>query len=223
MRDSIRLRLKSILAGVVALGMLCGESAMAQTHSGGGHVGGAPGGHYYGHPGYYGWGGGWRGGYPGWGWHGGWGWGWGWGWGGWGLAWGGLALGLYFASLPPYYYTYWWGGIPYYYANYTYYVYDGATGQYVTVAPPPELQQQVASQGPPGGPVRTGTDVIAYPMNGQSEEQQGKDKFECHQWAVKQTGFDPTQGASAAATPEKRGDYMRAQAACLEGRGYSVK
>jgi hypothetical protein len=65
--------------------------------------------------------------------------------------------------------------------------------------------------------------LIAYPKNGQSADQQGKDKFECHQWAVTQSGFDPTQGASATATPAKRSDYMRAQAACLEGRGYSVK
>ena len=68
-----------------------------------------------------------------------------------------------------------------------------------------------------------GTDLIAYPKNGQSDAQQSKDKYECHHWAVGQTGFDPTQGATTSATPGKRTDYMRAQAACLEGRGYSVK
>jgi len=60
-----------------------------------------------------------------------------------------------------------------------------------------------------------------YPKNGQTEEQQGKDKFECHRWAAGQTGFDPTQATGAA--PGKRSDYFRAQAACLEGRGYTVK
>jgi hypothetical protein len=64
--------------------------------------------------------------------------------------------------------------------------------------------------------------LIAYPKNGQSQDQQGKDKFECHRWAVSQTGFDPTLGAGAAANG-RRSDYTRAQAACLEGRGYSVK
>jgi hypothetical protein len=33
--------------------------------------------------------------------------------------------------------------------------------------------------------------IYAYPRNGQSGEQQQRDKFECHQWAVQQTGFDP--------------------------------
>ena len=36
-------------------------------------------------------------------------------------------------------------------------------------------------------------DLFIYPQNGQSSEQQASDKYECHQWAVGQTGFDPTQ------------------------------
>lgn len=32
-----------------------------------------------------------------------------------------------------------------------------------------------------------------YPAKGQSAEQQEKDQYECHQWAVQQTGFDPSQ------------------------------
>jgi hypothetical protein len=126
---------------------------------------------------------------------------------------------LYFAALPLYYSTLWWDGIPYYYANNTYYVYDGNVGQYQTVAPPPGL----AAQGAPASGEPVGTDLIAYPKNGQTGDQQSKDKYECHHWAVTQTGFDPTQGATANATAAKRSDYMRAQAACLEGRGYSVK
>ncbi len=34
---------------------------------------------------------------------------------------------------------------------------------------------------------------IVYPAKGQSEAQQSKDKGECHQWAVKNTGVDPAQ------------------------------
>lgn len=37
--------------------------------------------------------------------------------------------------------------------------------------------------------------VFAYPNRGQSEEQQSRDRFECHQWSVSQTGFDPTTAA----------------------------
>ena len=67
--------------------------------------------------------------------HGGWG-GYGWGFGA------GLGLGLYFSSLPFYYSTYWWGGIPYYYADDTFYTWDGSAGEYQTVSPPPEVEQQ---------------------------------------------------------------------------------
>jgi hypothetical protein len=210
----------SIVLGCIAALLLGSGSALAQSHGGGGHVGG--GGHAavghggYGYGGYRGGYGGYRGGYGyggyrggHYGWRGGYYGGWGWGWG--------LGLGLYFAALPLYYSTLWWDGIPYYYADNTYYRYDGVVHQYVTVAPPPGLQAPAGSQEP------VGTDLVAYPKNGQSTEQQAQDKFECHRWAVTQSGFDPTQGATAAASAGKRGDYMRAQAACLDGRGYSVK
>jgi hypothetical protein len=35
-----------------------------------------------------------------------------------------------------------------------------------------------------------------YPSNGQSQEQQAKDKYECAQWAVSQSGFNPSIPAS---------------------------
>ena len=41
------------------------------------------------------------------------------------------------------------------------------------------------------GPVLA-QDVIIYPTKGQSQEQQNRDRYECHTWAVQQTGFDPT-------------------------------
>jgi hypothetical protein len=174
-----------------------GGSSRAVGH--GGAYGGFHGG--YGYRGYGGWG--WRGGY--------------WGWG-----WGGLGLGLYFATLPYYYSTYWWGGVPYYYADNTYFRWDGTVGQYVTVAPPAGAVNQA-----PGDPAGAGagqastSELMVYPKNGQTQDQVGKDKYECHKWATSQTGFDPTQAGGA--SPNRRPDYLRAQAACLEGRGYSVK
>ena len=40
-----------------------------------------------------------------------------------------------------------------------------------------------------------------YPAKGQSADQQSRDQYECHNWAVGQTGYDPAnpppQGASA--------------------------
>jgi hypothetical protein len=201
------------LTCVLALA-LCGEAlAESPRGGGGGHAPVSSAGHG-GYGGYHGGYGGYRGGYGGyyggyrggyWGYRGGYGWGW-----------AGLGLGLYFATLPLYYSTLWWGGVPYYYANDTYYRWDGTVGRYETVVPPPELQNQVAGSS-------AASELIAYPKNAQTAEQQAKDKYECHRWAADKTGFDPTQGANANVTPNGRADYMRAQAACLDGRGYSVR
>jgi hypothetical protein len=153
------------------------------------------------------------------------------GYGGWGF--GALGYGLFFAALPLYYSTLWWNDVPYYYADANYYSWNAAAGEYETVRPPPEVESQIATQEP------TTADLFAYPKNNQSADQQARDRYECHRWATDQSGFDPTQpsgvpasastpaaGTSVAAkvaAPTMRQDYLRAQAACLEGRGYSVK
>lgn len=41
---------------------------------------------------------------------------------------------------------------------------------------------------------------FVYPAKGQTAEQQKKDEYECHSWAVEQTGFDPTQATAPVAT-----------------------
>jgi Glycine-zipper domain len=143
---------------------------------------------------------------------------------------------------------------------------------------------------------RAQSELYVYPLKKQTSEQQDKDRYECHRWAVQQTGFDPSStnprnpsyldpqphrptqphvlkgaargsalgavggaiggnagkgaaagaavgglaggfrrmderrqnaapqqaNASAAATSDQM-NYSRAMAACLEGRGYSVK
>ncbi len=59
-----------------------------------------------------------------------------------------------------------------------------------------------------------------YPKKGQSAEQQSTDKYECHQWAVEQTGFDPMNPPKApdatpqvaAAPPSKEGGAVRGAA-----------
>jgi hypothetical protein len=131
----------------------------------------------------------------------------------------GAPFGAFVPVLPPFYTTLWWGGVPYYYANDTYYTYSGPDQGYEVVAPPPNANELSTAEPPPA-------DVFLYPKNGQSEEQQGKDKYECHRWAANQTGFDPTQPGGVAVPgqgPGSRADYQRAMNACLEGRGYSVR
>ncbi|MEJ1963418.1 MAG: hypothetical protein WDO56_18430 [Gammaproteobacteria bacterium] len=65
--------------------------------------------------------------------------------------------------------------------------------------------------------------LYVYPKNGQTEEQTATDRFECHQWAVGQTGFDPTGGTSQSQTTNSPSDYRRAMTACLDARGYSAR
>ena len=43
--------------------------------------------------------------------------------------------------------------------------------------------------------------VFAYPSAGQSEAQQSQDRFECHQWSVAQSGFDPSTAPPLQAQP----------------------
>lgn len=38
----------------------------------------------------------------------------------------------------------------------------------------------------------TGRALFAYPMKGQTPEQENADRAACHGWAVAQTGFDPS-------------------------------
>jgi glycine zipper 2TM protein len=54
-------------------------------------------------------------------------------------------------------------------------------------APPPRPYAP-----PPPPPDRPITDIYAYPQNNQTPDQQERDRFECNNWAVKQTGFDPS-------------------------------
>ena len=51
---------------------------------------------------------------------------------------------------------------------------------------PGAYRQRVAEEAPPEPPR-----VYFYPTKGQSTEQQDRDRYECYNWAVKQTGFDP--------------------------------
>jgi hypothetical protein len=137
----------------------------------------------------------------------------------------GAPVGLFVPVLPPYYTTVWVGGVPYYYANDTYYAWRQSDSQYEVVAPPDESGASMQPPPPPTGPGAS-DDIYVYPKSGQSEEDQSRDKYECHKWAQTESGFDPTQpsgGVSPDQTNSKRTAYNRAMGACLEGRGYTVK
>lgn len=46
--------------------------------------------------------------------------------------------------------------------------------------------------------------VFAYPNQGQSQEQQSRDRYECHTWSVQQTGFDPSNPNASVAVPQSQ-------------------
>ena len=128
--------------------------------------------------------------------------------------------GLVISVLPPFYSTVWFGGVPYYYADNVYYVAQPDQGGYAVVDPPENADEPSA---PPDSPSPQ-SDLIVYPKNGQSKDQQAADQYECYNWSKGQTGFDPTQpGGGTSGNPDQaRSNYNRAMSACMQGRGYQV-
>jgi hypothetical protein len=134
-------------------------------------------------------------------------------------------VGLFVPFLPFAYATLWLHGVPYYYANETYYV--QTPGGYVVVEPP----QGKVSETVPDTEGEEGEDIaddkmFIYPRNGQSEAQQEVDRYECHKWAVEQTNYDPTKISSKIPVEQimqKRSNYQRIMADCLNSRGYTTK
>jgi hypothetical protein len=77
----------------------------------------------------------------------------------------------------------------------------------------PALAQYTPAPGTASG------EPVISPKNGQSQEQLGRDRYECYGWAKQQSGFDPAQPGSGGAGPDL---YRRAFTACMSGRGYQV-
>jgi hypothetical protein len=130
-------------------------------------------------------------------------------------------IGISVAFLPDFYTTLWFGGMPYYYANSVYYVQRSDGPGYVVTEPP----AGATDDGEPAATI-TSDELFVYPRAGQGEETQARDRYECHRWAVEQTGFDPSQaggGVPESQNAAGRSDYRRAMAACLEARDYTVR
>jgi hypothetical protein len=85
--------------------------------------------------------------------------------------------------------------------------------------PPPSVAAPASPIVPSSSAVSVGLKVALAPKQGQSAQQQARDRYECYRFAVVQSGFDPMRGSNAAS----QSDYERAQAACFDGRGYSVR
>jgi hypothetical protein len=130
-------------------------------------------------------------------------------------------IGLAVDFLPDAYTTLWYGAMPYYYANSIYYTRSiGAPGYVVAEAPTGQPDRTEATVD------KAGEDFFMYPRNGQGADQQASDRYDCHLWAVQQTGFDPSLNGGGVRQDEagvRRADYLRAISACLDARGYTVR
>lgn len=124
--------------------------------------------------------------------------------------------------LPPGCATLWLGGSSYYYANGVYYANAVGTPGYVVVAPPPNVTAATVQPPAPAVPLPppAPAGLMAYPRNGQSQAQMFSDRAECARWAAGQAGYEPTQ---AGTDPARQETYRRAETACLDGRGYTVR
>jgi hypothetical protein len=124
-------------------------------------------------------------------------------------------IGAVVSVLPIGFIEFYLGGITYYYVNDAYYIWDDARLAYVVVQKPDGADAAIAEA--------TEGRIFAYPKQGQSEEQQARDRYECHRWAVRESRVDPTMEDEGGISKRDRDNYRRALAACLEGRGYAVK
>ncbi len=69
--------------------------------------------------------------------------------------------------------------------------------------------------------------LFIYPSKGQTKEQLGRDRYECHTWAAQQTGFDPSNPQSAqpsaqATTPPPQPEQRRGGLLRGAGRGAAI-
>lgn len=109
------------------------------------------------------------------------------------------------------------GNRNYFFANLTYYLWDQGRSEYIVVDKPDGAESAMDST---QDTVTSPGNSIVYPSEGQSDEQRARDRYECYQWAVDETGYDPASGVNDSAASS---DYTRANSACLEGRGYTLK
>lgn len=143
-------------------------------------------------------------------------------------------VGLYVPSLPYYARVIPYQGTTYYYADQTYYVWNDGNRKFQVVAPPagiPSASPPARMMPPPPPPSAAAAApaderLFAYPANGQSAQQQQKDRTECSRWAADQSHYNPSAPSaadSAAQGAQMRDAYFRAEASCLEARGYAVR
>jgi hypothetical protein len=67
--------------------------------------------------------------------------------------------------------------------------------------------------------------VQLIPNNGQTAEQQARDRYDCYRIALSQTGYDPLHpkgGVPTAQSSQQEDAYDQVRTACLQQHGYTV-
>lgn len=122
--------------------------------------------------------------------------------------------GIVVADLPAFRTVVVIGGLTFLYLNGVYYRERSEGGYEVVPSPVAGIGTTTGASGR----------LYVYPRQGQTAEVQASDEYECHRWAASQSGFDPAPAATGQSMDvTHRADYVRAQTACLEGRGYTVR
>ena len=67
------------------------------------------------------------------------------------------------------------------------------------------------------GAAAQASSLYIYPLKNQSQETQDRDRYECHSWAVKQTGYDPSKASPGNSTYLDPQPYRPSQPHVLKG------
>ena len=124
-------------------------------------------------------------------------------------------LGIGISILPAGYRSHRFRNLNYYSANGVFYRWNDFNRHYVVIDDP-------RAEDTPSITSAAIAEQFVYPRQGQDATQTSRDRYECYLWAVEQTGVEPSQLANTSTTTSVE-SYQRANGACLEARGYSVK
>jgi hypothetical protein len=127
-------------------------------------------------------------------------------------------IGLVVPTLPTFATRLSAAGESYLYANETYYRSRPDLGGYEVVNAPESMTAPLSAPAPD-------TAAPARRLRGSDPDREARDRYECHRFAVAETGYDPLRagGPVTAGSANRASDYPRAQAACLEALGYSPR
>jgi len=100
-----------------------------------------------------------------------------------------------------------------------------ASAAVLTSAAPTMAAAPPAMAAPGAYPTRPAQQLALFPNNGQTPDQQARDRYGCYRFALAQAGYDPLHaksGAPTAQSSDQEDAYDRVRTACLQGRGYTV-